>query len=165
VDFLLAFPGILLAIAVVIVLGSSLSNLMIAVGVGGIPGFARLIRGLVLSAREEDFVQAAQALGASRVKVIARHILPNILAPIVVLITVSLAGAILAGTALSYLGLGAKPPTPEWGLMLSDGRQYLDVAWWVSTFPGIAITLAVMGINLLGDALRNAMDPRLRGKV
>ena len=165
VDFMLAFPGILLAIAVVIMLGPSLGNLMIAVGVGGIPGFARLIRGSVLAAKEEEFVHAAQALGASSLKVMARHILPNILAPIVVLITVSLADAILAGTGLSYLGLGAKPPTPEWGLMLSDGRDYMQVAWWVSTFPGIAITLAVVGINILGDAMRNAIDPRLRGRV
>jgi peptide/nickel transport system permease protein len=163
IDIMLAFPGILLAIAVVVMLGPSLYNLMIAVGVGAIPTFSRVIRAAVLEAKERDYVAAARAMGVSDLMIVARHILPNIMAPFIVLATLDVATAILSGTALSYLGLGAKPPAAEWGLMLSEGKTYIRDAWWVGTFPGLAITLTVIGINLLGDALRDALDPRLRG--
>ncbi len=163
IDIMLAFPGILLAIAVVVMLGPSLYNLMIAVGVGAIPTFARVVRASVLDMKEREYVTAARAMGVSDLKIISRHILPNIMAPFIVLATLDVATAILSGTALSYLGLGAKPPTPEWGLMLSDGKDFIRHAWWVGTFPGLAITVTVIGINLLGDALRDALDPRLRG--
>jgi peptide/nickel transport system permease protein len=163
IDVLLAFPGILLAIAVVIMLGPSLHNLMIAVGVGTVPTFARIVRASVLDVKERDYVAAAHALGTADLVIIGRHILPNIMAPFIVLATLDVATAILSGTALSYLGMGAKPPTAEWGLMLSEGRTSIRTAWWVGTFPGLAITITVIGINLLGDALRDALDPRLRG--
>ena len=163
IDIMLAFPGILLAIAVVIMLGPSLYNLMVAVGIGTIPTFSRVVRASVLDAKERDYVVAARAVGVSDFAIIARHIVPNIMAPFVVLATLDVATAILSGTALSYLGMGAKPPTPEWGLMLSDGRNFIRNAWWVGTFPGLAITITVIGINLMGDALRDALDPRLRG--
>ena len=163
IDIMLAFPGILLAIAVVVMLGPSLYNLMIAVGVGAIPTFSRVIRAAVLEAKERDYVAAARAIGVTDLMIVARHILPNIMAPFIVLATLDVATAILSGTALSYLGLGAKPPSPEWGLMLSEGKTFIRNAWWVGTFPGLAITVTVIGINLLGDALRDALDPRLRG--
>jgi peptide/nickel transport system permease protein len=161
IDIMLAFPGILLAIAVVAVLGPDLNNLMIAVGVGTVPGFARLVRGQTLAAREYDYVVAARALGCSHPKVLARHILPNVLAPVVVYATLSIAGAILAGASLNYLGLGAKPPTAEWGLMLAEARDEIRRSWWLPTFPGLAIMLTVIAINAVGDGLRDAFDPRL----
>jgi peptide/nickel transport system permease protein len=163
VDVMLAFPGILLAIVIVVVLGPSLYNLMIAVGIGAIPTFSRVVRASVLDAKERDYVTAARAMGISEFKIVARHIMPNIMAPFIVLATLDVASAILSGTALSYLGMGAKPPTPEWGLMLADGKDFIRNAWWVGTFPGLAITATVIGINLLGDGLRDALDPRLRG--
>lgn len=163
IDIMLAFPGILLAIAVVVMLGPGERNLMIAVGIGSIPTFCRVVRASVLTVKERDYVSAARAMGAADVSVIARHVLPNILAPFIVLATLDVATAILSGTALSYLGLGAKLPTAEWGLMLSEGRTFVGDAWWVATFPGLAITLAVIGINLLGDGLRDVLDPRMKG--
>jgi peptide/nickel transport system permease protein len=163
VDILLAFPGVLLALAIVIVLGPGLYNLMIAVGVGSIPTIARVVRGSVLEVKQRDFVIAARATGAADSRILFRHVLPNILAPYVVLLTLNVALAILAGSALSFLGIGVKPPSSEWGLMLSDGRNFIRSAWWTGTFPGLAITVTVIGINLLGDALRDALDPRLRG--
>jgi peptide/nickel transport system permease protein len=163
IDINLAFPGILLAIAVVVTLGPGLYNVMIAVGIGSVPTFTRVVRASVLAAKDRDYVVAARAMGASDLAIMTRHILPNIVAPIIVLATLDVASAILAGTALSYLGMGAKPPTPEWGLMLSNGRDFVRFAWWVGTFPGLAITVTVVGINLMGDGLRDALDPRLRG--
>jgi peptide/nickel transport system permease protein len=161
IDIMLAFPGILLAIAVVAVLGPDLQNLMIAVGVGTAPGFARLVRGQALTAREYDYVTAARALGCSHAKILVRHILPNVMAPILVYATLSIAGAILAGASLNYLGLGAKPPTAEWGLMLAEARDELRRSWWLAVFPGIAIMVTVIAINAVGDGLRDAFDPRL----
>ncbi|MFN8522280.1 MAG: ABC transporter permease [Chloroflexota bacterium] len=163
-DIQLAFPGILLALAVVAVLGPELWNLMIAVGMGTIPGFARLTRGQILAAREFDYVLAARTLGCSHLIIVVRHILPNVMAPVVVYGTLAIATAILAGAALNYLGLGAKPPTPEWGLMLAESRDQFRRAWWLATFPGLAIMLTVVSINLLGDGLRDAFDPWLRGR-
>jgi peptide/nickel transport system permease protein len=163
-DVMLAFPGILLALAVVAVLGPDLWNLMIAVGVGSIPGFARLVRGQMLAAREVDYVLAARTLGCSGPAIVARHIMPNVMAPVVVYGTLAVATAILAGASLNYLGLGAKPPTAEWGLMLAESRDQFRAAWWLATFPGLAIMATVISINLLGDGLRDAFDPWLRGR-
>ena len=162
IDILLAFPGILLALAIVAVLGISLTNLMIAVGIGGVPSFARLVRGSTLIVKENLYVTVARSIGARDGLIIVRHILPNVASPIIVYATLRIAFAIIATSSLSYLGLGAKPPTPEWGVMLSDGREFMRVAPWVTTFPGLAIMISVLGINMLGDGLRDALDPRLR---
>jgi peptide/nickel transport system permease protein len=163
VDIMLAFPGILLALAIVILLGPGLHNLMIAVGIGTIPTIARVVRASVLDVKSRDYVAAAAVLGSSDFRTLTRHILPNIMAPFIVLVTLDVATAILSGTSLSFLGIGTKPPSPEWGLMLTDARNFLRDAWWIGTFPGLAITMTVVGINLLGDGLRDALDPRLRG--
>ncbi|HXF82974.1 MAG TPA: ABC transporter permease [bacterium] len=162
VDLMLTFPGILLALVVVAVLGPNLLNAMLAVGISAAPNFARVVRATVLAVREQAFVDAARAIGCTNRRIMGRHILPNTVAPIIVLGTLGVAGAIIAGAALSYLGLGIQPPTPEWGALLSEGRNYLRVAWWMTTFPGLAIMTAVLSINLLGDGLRDALDPRLR---
>lgn len=159
---MLAFPGLLVAIAIVAILGPGLQNVMIAIGIGGIPGLVRLVRGTVLSVRGQEFVDAARVIGGGDLHIIRAHIFPNVLAPIVVLTTLRLAGTILSGVGLSFLGLGAQPPTPEWGAIVAEGRPYLREAWWVSTLPGVMIFLTVMGFNLLGDGLRDAFDPRLR---
>ncbi len=161
-DVMLAFPGILLALIVISLLGSTLTNVMIAVGVGGIPPFTRLVRGSVLSTRGNLYVEAARVVGCGDVRIVLRHILPNMLAPLIVFATLGVASAILSGAALSFLGLGVQPPEPEWGLMLADGRGYLRGYWWMATFPGLAIMLATLAINMLGDGLRDVMDPRLR---
>ena len=161
-DVMLAFPGILLALIVISLLGSSLTNVMIAVGVGNIPPFTRLVRSAVLSTRGNLYVEAARVVGCRDLRVMLRHILPNMLAPLVVFATLGVASAILSGAALSFLGLGVQPPDPEWGLMLADGRGYLRGYWWMATFPGLAIMLSTLAINMLGDGLRDVMDPRLR---
>lgn len=162
IDVMLAFPGILLALAIVSVLGPSLRNLMIAVGISNIPFYARLVRGSVLVAKEQLYVEAARVVGVPISVILVRHILPNIVAPIIVAATLGMGGAILAAAALSFIGLGSQPPTPEWGRMLAEGRDYLRDAWWISTFPGMAIMLTVLGVNMLGDGLRDVLDPRLR---
>lgn len=161
-DMMLAFPGILLALAIMAVLRPGLSKVMIAVGVSLIPVYTRLARGSVLSVKEMAYVEAARTVGCSNVRIILLHILPNILSPIIVVSTLGMGRAIIAAAALSFLGLGAQPPTPEWGAMASMGRNYLRRAWWISTFPGLAIMITVMAINMLGDGLREALDPRLR---
>lgn len=161
IDILLAFPAILLAIVVVSILGPGLYNAMIAVGVSQLPIYARLIRSVILSIKEKEFVEAARALGANDAWILLRHIVPNALAPVIVQATLNVASAILSAAALGFLGLGAQPPTPEWGTMLSKGRVYLRVAPHVTTFPGLAILLTVLGFNLLGDGLRDALDPRM----
>ncbi|HLR45939.1 MAG TPA: ABC transporter permease [Deinococcales bacterium] len=160
VDTLLSFPGILLAIVLVATFGTGLNNLMIAVGIAAIPIYARIMRGSVLSLREKEFVEAASALGRPRLATLIRHVIPNALAPLIVQSSLQMAIAILFAAGLGFLGLGAKPPQPEWGLMLARGREYLTVAPHVATFPGVAIILVVLGFNLLGDALRDALDPR-----
>src|SRR5690606_28267899 len=160
VDVLLAFPGILLAIVLVATFGTGLTNLMIAVGIAAIPIYARIIRGSVLSIRNREFVEAARALGRRRMGTLVKHVIPNALAPLIVQSSLQMAIAILFAAGLGFLGLGAKPPQPEWGLMLARGREYLAVAPHVATFPGVAIILVVLGFNLLGDALRDALDPR-----
>jgi ABC-type dipeptide/oligopeptide/nickel transport system permease subunit len=161
-DIWLAFPGILLALAVIAVLGPSLFNVMIAVGLSAVPTYIRVTRGSVLSVREMDYVLSARAVGCPAPHIMTRHILPNILPSLIVLATLGVGGAILAAAALSFLGLGAAPPTPEWGAMLTLGREFIRRAWWLTTFPGLAIMITVLGINLLGDGLRDALDPRLR---
>jgi len=161
-DVLLAFPGILLALAIVSVLTPGLTNVMIAVGLSAVPGYARLVRASVLSARENLYVEAARALGGRDLGILARYILPNVVAPLIVTATLGLGTAILSAAALSFLGLGSQPPQPEWGRMLSEGRDYLREAWWISTFPGLGIMLTVLAMNLLGDGLRDVLDPRLK---
>jgi peptide/nickel transport system permease protein len=161
-DVFFAFPAILLAIAIMAVLGSNLTNVMIAIGIVYTPGFARVTRSAVISVRRSEYVEAAQALGATDLTIIVRHILPNSMAPIIVQTTLSLGFAILAEAALSFLGLGTEPPTPSWGLMLSTGRGFMETAPWVAIFPGVAIVLAVLSFNLLGDGLRDSLDPRLK---
>ena len=160
VDIMLAFPAILLAIVVVAVLGPSLTNAMIAVGITGVPVYARLVRGVVLQVKNQEYVTAARALGAGDPRIVLGAVLPNCVAPIMVQSTLGLATAILDAAGLSFLGLGAQPPMPEWGAMLSQGRQLILDAPWALTAPGMAILLAVLGFNLLGDGLRDLLDPR-----
>lgn len=162
IDMMLAFPGILLALVIIAVLGRNLQNVMIAVGLSSIPVYTRVVRGSTLSVKQFDFIVAARALGAPSGRIMARHILPNALAPIIVVATNGVAGAIISGAALSFLGLGQQPPDPEWGLMLNEGRDYIRVAAWVTTYPGLAIMITVLSINLLGDGLRDILDPRLK---
>ncbi len=162
IDIMLAFPGILLAIVIVATLGVGLRNVMIAVGIVSIPIYVRLVRGSVLSIRELEYVSSARAIGSSNWRIIFRHILPNCLGPIIVQSTLQIATAILWAAGLGFLGLGAQPPTPEWGTMLSRGRDFIRVAPHVVTFPGLAIVLSVLGFNLFGDGLRDALDPRLK---
>jgi peptide/nickel transport system permease protein len=162
IDIMLAFPNIMLALVIVAILGPSIRNVMIAVGIGEIPRYTRLIRGQVLSARELLYVEAAKVIGTPTSKIMFRHILPNVVSPVVVLATLSVGSAILAAAGLSFLGLGAQPPRPEWGSMLADGRQFLRSHWWVATMPGLAIALTVLSINMFGDGLRDSLDPRIR---
>jgi peptide/nickel transport system permease protein len=164
-DTLLAFPYLLLAIVIVGSLGPSLNNAILAIGIAALPTYARVTRGVVLSLRSSDYVVAARALGAADVRLITRHLLPNTLSPLIVLATVGMAQATLAAAALSFLGLGAQPPQPEWGAMLAGGRAYLFEAPHIATIPGLAIVLAMLGFNLLGDGLRDSLDPRLRSVV
>jgi peptide/nickel transport system permease protein len=164
-DIMLAFPEILLAIAIVAILGPSLNNTMVAIGIAVIPVYARTVRSSVLSVVGQDYIEAARATGVSDLRIITRHVLPNVLSPIIVLSTVNVGTAILIAAGLSYVGLGAQPPTPEWGSMLSAARAYLSAAWWMSVFPGLAISLVVLAFNLLGDAVRDVADPHSRGYV
>jgi peptide/nickel transport system permease protein len=165
VDLNLAFPLILLALAVVALLGANLRNLVIVMAITTWMIYARVVRGLTLTLREQEFVQAVRALGAHDARIIARHVLPNLLAPVTVIWTLEVARVILMESALSFLGLGVPPPTPTWGRMLAEGRDYLTVAGWISIFPGLAIMVTVLGINFLGDGLRDLLDPRLRGQT
>jgi peptide/nickel transport system permease protein len=162
VDVLLAFPRILLALSIVGMLGPGLLNVMVAVGIAGITGYARLVRGSVLSAKEQVYIEAARVIGCEDHKILFRHLLPNVVGPVIVLATVDVAGAILAASSLSFLGLGVQPPTAEWGYMLNEGRNYLRSAPWITFFPGLAIMMSVLSINLLGDGLRDALDPRMK---
>ncbi len=162
-DILLAFPGILLAIAIVAMLGPGLEKGMIAIGVVAIPVYARLVRATVLSVTQAEYIMASLSVGVGQGRILFRHVLPNSLSPVIVQSTMGLAGAILSAAALGFLGLGAIPPTPEWGAMLGDSYRYLTSgAWWAVLFPGVAIMLAVLGFNLLGDGLRDALDPRMQ---
>lgn len=164
-DMLFAFPAILLAIAILAVLGPGIANAMIAIGVVYTPIFARITRGSVLSVREQVYVRAARSLGASDFRLLRLHVLPNVLAPIIVQASISLAFAILSEAALSFLGLGVQPPAPSWGRMLAEGRGFIEDAWWMGVFPGLAILLTVLSFNLVGDALRDALDPRQKSAI
>lgn len=161
-DGLLAFPALVLALGITAILGPSLNNVMIAIGVTGVPSFARLVRGQVLTVRSLDYARAAEAIGAGHARIMLRHILPNVTAPIIVNASISVAAAILAEAGLSFLGLGVQPPTPSWGSMLNTAKGYMQRAPWVAIAPGTAIFLTVLGFNFLGDAIRDALDPRLR---
>lgn len=161
-DIIFAFPAILLAIAIMAVLGTSLFNLVIAIGIVYTPQFARVARAAALGVRSLEFVDAARALGMGNPRIVWRHIIPNVLAPVIVQVSLSLSLVILSESALSFLGLGTQAPTPSWGNMLSDGRQFLELAPWNAVFPGLAIMIVVLGFNLLGDGLRDLLDPRLR---
>ena len=161
-DILLAFPYLLLAIAVVSAIGPGVLNTTIAVGIWATPGFARIIRASVITIKKADYVQAAKALGASNPRIILSHVTPNFISPVIVYSTLYMANAILVEAALSFLGLGVQPPTPSWGLMVSSGRDFLLSAPHIATLPGIAIMVTVLGFNLLGDGLRDSLDPRLR---
>jgi len=161
-DMFLAIPSTLLAIAIVAALGSSIQNLLIAIAVSNIPPFARIIRSSVITIKGEEYIEAARAIGAYDSRIIFRHIIPNAMAPMIVQATMCIAGSVLSIASLSFLGLGIQPPTPEWGSMLSSGRQFIRYAWWVCTFPGIAIMLTILSLNLLGDGLRDALDPKLK---
>jgi peptide/nickel transport system permease protein len=164
-DILLAFPQLILALAIASILGPAVQNVVIAISVPIIPRAARVVRATALSVKENVYVEAVQALGAARPRIILRHIVPNVVAPYIILVTAQLGGAILAEAALSYLGLGAAEPTPSWGLMLSGSAlSYAEKAPWIAIFPGIAISLGVFGFNLFGDSLRDALDPKLRSR-
>lgn len=161
-DIMLAFPSILLAIAIVAVLGPSLRNALIAIAIINVPNFGRLIRSRVLSIKEDEYIMAARSIGMKDIRILFSHILPNSMAPVVVQGTLAIATAILEAAALGFLGLGAQPPAPEWGKMLADSKDYLQSAPWTMIFPGLAIMLTVLGFNLMGDGLRDAMDPRMK---
>jgi ABC-type dipeptide/oligopeptide/nickel transport system permease subunit len=162
IDIMIAFPGMLLAIVIVTMLGTGVENVMLATGVASIPIYTRLVRGSVLAVKEQRYVAAAKVLGISNFKIIMRHILPNCMGPIVVQSTFQVATAILWAAGLGFLGLGAQPPDPEWGAMLSKGREFIRTSHHLTTFPGLAILLMVLGFNLLGDGLRDALDPKSR---
>jgi ABC-type dipeptide/oligopeptide/nickel transport system permease subunit len=162
VDLLLAFPGFLLALTLVAVLGVGVTNVVVAVGLAAAPVYVRLVRGVALSVRNQAFVEAARALGAADRRILFRHVLPNCTAPVIVQSTLQLGTAILTAAGLGFLGLGVKPPTPEWGTMLGEGQTYLFSSWYMATFPGLAIFLSVLAFNLLGDGLRDALDPRMK---
>lgn len=161
-EVMLAFPGLLFAIAIVAIVGPSLDNLIVALGLFGWPGYARIVRGSVLSARRREYVEAALAIGAPARRVMVRHILPNVFAPVIILSATRFGGALLAGSGLSFIGLGVPIPQPEWGAIMATGREYMGTAWWITVFPGLIIALAVLGVNLLGDGLRDVLDPRLK---
>ena len=161
-DIFLTVPALVLAMAMGIALGPGLTNAMIAISLVWWPGYARLARGQVLSLREQDFVESARAVGAGPWHTIVRHIIPNIISPVVIKASMDLGFAILVAAGLGYIGIGAQPPQPEWGVMISEGRGLVRQAWWVSTFPGLAMFMTVMGFNLLGDGLRDIFDPKMR---
>lgn len=164
VDIALAFPPILLALTVVAVLGPGLWSIALALGLSGIPFYIRMARGQVIQAKEAPFVLTAVALGAGDLRVMFRHIIHRVTPPILVMMTIHVAGAILAGAALSFLGLGIPPPSPEWGTMIQDGRQFISRSWWMAFFPGVALAVTVFATNLLGDGLRDVLDPRSKGE-
>jgi dipeptide transport system permease protein len=161
-DIILALPSLLLAIVIVVLLGTGLTNAMIAVAITNIPHYARLTRAAVMTELTKDYVIASKVAGAGTLRLMFKTVLPNCLAPLIVQSTLGISSAVLDAAALGFLGLGAQPPTPEWGTMLADARQYIDSAWWVVTFPGLAILVTVLAFNLLGDGLRDALDPKLK---
>ncbi len=163
-DLILAFPGIIFAIWLVSMIGPGVNQVILANALFSLPEYSRVIRGSVLSLKNSDYISASRALGCNNIQIMARHIFPNVLAPIIIISSLSISGAILAGASLSFLGLGAQPPTPEWGAMLADGRPYLRTAWWLALFPGMMLTFVVLASNIAGDGLRDALDPRAATK-
>jgi peptide/nickel transport system permease protein len=163
VDVMLAIPSVVLAVAIAGFLGGGIQNVIIAVGAIGWRAYTRLVRAEVLAIKERTFVEAARAIGCSDMRIVLRHILPYTLAPVIAYTSLGIATAILWSAALSFLGMGAQPPTPEWGAMLADGREFMQTAWWIAMFPGVAIMVTVIGFNFFGDALRNALDPKMEG--
>lgn len=163
-DMFMAFPRLILAMAIAAALRPTLENVVIAISLASWPAYARVARSVTLGLREENFVEAARALGASPLRVLARHIFPGVVSPVTIQVSLDMGNIILTAAGLGFIGFGAQPPTPEWGLMISEGRSYITAQWWVSTFPGIAISLVVLGFNLLGDGIRDVMDPRLRSR-
>lgn len=161
VDILLAIPALVLALAIAGVLGGGLVNIIIAIGVVGWTQFARLVRGEVMAVKQLEYITAARALGSNDFWIIVRHVAPNVMAPIIVYTTLYIPTAILWAASLSFLGLGVQPPTPEWGALIADGRGFISFAWWISTFPGVAIMITVLGFNFMGDGLRDALDPKM----
>jgi peptide/nickel transport system permease protein len=165
-DIQLSFPFLLLAVSLAAMLGPSLRNAIIALGIAGWPTYCRITRGEVLSVKEKDFIQASHALGANHLRIILLDVIPNIITPLIVIATFMVSRMIVVEASLSFLGLGVQPPTPSWGIMISESRDYITVAWWLAVFPGLALTLTVLSINLIGDWLRDYFDPRLvRGKI
>lgn len=164
-DVFFAFPSLILAMAIAAALGPSLTNAMVAIAVVTWPVYARLSRGQTLVLRRQEFIEAAKALGVSESRIMLRHIIPNAISPLIVQASFNMGEAILIAAGLSFIGFGAQPPTPEWGVMVSEGRDYMTTQWWVSTFPALAILVAVTGFNLLGDGLRDVLDPRLRRRA
>ncbi len=164
-DVMLAFPYLLLAMIVVTILGPGLTNAMVAIAIVYTPQMARVVRGVVLSIKEQEFVEAARAMGTGAIRILGRHILPNIVSPIIVMATLTVGFMIVETAGLSFLGLGASPPTPEWGSMLATGRSFMLTSPWIATFPGLAILVTVVAFNLVGDGLRDLLDPRLRGRL
>jgi ABC-type dipeptide/oligopeptide/nickel transport system permease subunit len=162
VDFILAFPGFLLALTFIAIQGIGVPNVIVAIAIASVPIYVRLVRGVTLSIKSQAFVEAAHALGSPEVRILTRHILPNCLAPVIVQSSLQVGTAILTAAGLGFLGLGVKPPTPEWGTMLGEGQTYLLSYWFIATFPGLAIFISVLAFNLLGDGLRDALDPRMR---
>lgn len=162
IDIMLAIPSTLLGISIVAALGNGIRNVIIAVAIGAVPAYARILRASILSVKEQEYIEAARSIGASDLRIIMHHILPNCLAPVIVQITMSVAKAILEASALSFIGLGVQPPSAEWGAMLSAARPYIRSYWWIVTFPGLAIMMVIFGLNLFGDGLRDALDPRLK---
>ncbi|MFC2105604.1 ABC transporter permease [Candidatus Bipolaricaulota bacterium] len=165
VDVGLAFPSVLLALLVISVIGPGLTSIVIAIGVSSTPPFIRIVRGSVLVIKEMTFIEAARSIGVGQARIILRHILPEVFAPALTMATLGLANAIFSASSLSFLGFGARPPTPEWGVLVSSARHQLRAAWWISTFSGLAIMISVLSINVLGDGLRDILDPKLRGKM
>jgi peptide/nickel transport system permease protein len=159
-DLILAFPGLIFAIWLVSMLGPGVNQVILAIAFWSLPTFSRVVRASVMSIKEIDYVSAVRALGGNYLQIIFRHIMPNVVAPIIIIASLDVSGAILTGASLSFLGLGAQPPTPEWGALLADGRTYLRSAWWMMVFPGVMLTLIVLASNLFGDGLRDALDPR-----
>ena len=162
VDLLLAFPFLILAIVIAATLGPGMINVMIALGSVSWLSYARVIRGEILSIKEQEYIAAVRAIGASDARILVRHVLPNCMAPMLVLSTLRMATALIAAASLSFLGMGVQPPQPGWGAMLNDAQEFLRVAWWYAFFPGMAIVMSVLGINFIGDGLRDALDPKMR---
>lgn len=161
-DMFMAFPRLILAMAIAAALKPTLENVVIAIALASWPAYARLARSMAIGIREEAYIEAARAIGANQLRILARHVLPGVVGPMVIQVSLDMGGIILTAAGLSFIGFGAQPPSPEWGLMIAEGRSYLTIAWWLSTFPGLAISLVVLGFNLLGDGIRDVLDPRLR---